>query len=53
MQVSIFNWSCDHNLTVTGPSVANAVASIAEQCDGKVYETTGEVAGPNGFGYYK
>lgn len=52
LQARVYNWSCDHILNVTGPGVANAVGSIADQCDGHHY-TTGETAGPMGFGYYK
>ncbi|KAF2257358.1 hypothetical protein BU26DRAFT_499869 [Trematosphaeria pertusa] len=52
LQADVYNWSCDHNLTVTGPGLANAVQSIADQCDGRKYES-GEVAGPSGFGYYR
>lgn len=52
LQVQVYNWSCDHVLNVTGPGLANAVKSIAEQCDGRTY-SSGEITGPSGFGYYK
>ncbi|KAF2269379.1 hypothetical protein CC78DRAFT_539932 [Lojkania enalia] len=51
MEVQVYNWSCDYDLNVTGPGLANAVTSIAKQCDGKIY-SDGEIAGPFGFGYY-
>lgn len=50
--VDVYNWSCDHALNVTGPGLANAVRGIAEQCNGRKY-SSGETAGPLGFGYYK
>ncbi|KAF2121625.1 hypothetical protein BDV96DRAFT_668363 [Lophiotrema nucula] len=53
MQVQIYNQSCDTDLNITGPSISNAVQSIADQCDGFVYDRTSEVCGPTGFGYYK
>jgi hypothetical protein len=40
LQARVYNWSCDHVLNVTSAGVANAVTSIAEQCDGYVAMNT-------------
>ncbi|KAF2176563.1 hypothetical protein K469DRAFT_698339 [Zopfia rhizophila CBS 207.26] len=52
IQIQINNWSCDYDLDVTGPGLANAVESIAEQCDGRK-RSDGKFTGPAGWGYYK
>jgi hypothetical protein len=42
-QIAIQNWSCDHDLTVTGRGLAMALRSISQQCS----------PGYQGFGYYQ
>jgi hypothetical protein len=52
LEAQVYNWSCDHDLSVTGPNLANAVTSITEQCNGKK-ASSGEALGVFGFGYYR
>src|SRR5689334_8280555 len=50
LQVQTYNWSCDHDITVTGPGLAYAILGISDGCKDQLGAGEGSRFG---WGYYR